>query len=174
MLDETEVTQEVTDKATLDSQVESSTPQFDVEALQKELKKTREEAAKYRTKLKERETEEAVKRGELESLYNQEAERAKQLEAEVTAFQAQQQEELESITSAWKEEDCIIPASLSLSEKLKLAKRLDAKYKAAVPSVGVTGAHGAREGKFNGYSSNNEWASEDPASYLEYFKTKKL
>ncbi len=147
------------------------------EAAQRSLKNKTEEADRHAKKVqaqeaaqKAAEEEAAKKRGEFERLYQTEAEKAKALEAEVGAFRAEQQAELDALLKDMGDEDkaLVSDEGIPLVKRLRLARHLKGKTaQGNPPPPGPGGKRAAEAGQFGGFESMQEWADRDPKGFLE-------
>lgn len=173
-----ETVQETVTNPSTQEETASTKTTLEGESLAKELEKTRKEAAKYRTQLRDyeeaqkmKELEEQKARGEYQNLYTQQVELNKTLQEELNTFKKSQEDEYGSLIKDWKEEDlALIPSSLPISEKLSLAKRLSSRL-TPIPVPGTTSVVGNKHGKFGGFATKEEWAEKDPAGYIKQVET---
>ena len=152
------------------------------EAAQKQLTNKQEEAARVHKKLadleaakKAAEEEEAKKRGEFESLYKQEAETRKALEARVKAVEDAQEAELDELVKDWDEDTrALVPASLPVQDRLTLARKLAGKLFRQESTGGPsTRPPGNRSKPFGGYADAVEWARRDWPAYKAWRDSQK-
>ncbi|MFZ5426666.1 MAG: hypothetical protein ACOZEN_06805 [Thermodesulfobacteriota bacterium] len=155
------------------------------EAAQKALGNWKQTADRFGKKLadiearqKEADEAEAKRRGEFEALHAKEKVRADQYAARVAAFEAALEGEYGEIVKGWDDETrALVPSTLPVEERLRLARGIAKKLLAATDKGGGPGASppGSRNtgGPFGGYASEEEWAKRDYASYRAYRDRKK-
>ena len=150
-----------------------------LESLTKELEKTRKEAASTRVKLRKFEEEaakkveeEALKNGEVTKLYEQTKTELNKTRQEVEEYRQLQQEEFDSIVSSFSDDDkSLIPENISLTEKLRLAKKLNAKFnsieRTPERTPGVITPSSKSKSAYGGHADKLEWAEKDPEGLLK-------
>lgn len=123
---------------------------------------------------KKAEDDAALKRGEHERLLKEKDALLSEKDQRIAAFEKVQTEQLEELMKGFSEEDkALVPSSLPIDERLRLAQKLQARLNASGPK-GSTKPNGGRDSsQFGGYSSEMEFAQRNPSGYLKWKKEQK-
>lgn len=150
----------------------------ETEALQRQLQNKSEEAkrlhdaqAKRDAEAKAKEEEEAKKRGEHERLLGERDKELEGIKARIAKREQLDTAELEAMTKDWPDGRKALIAGATPEEKLAHAKRLAEEFgqKAPPPPAGPHGKRSPTSG-LNGYTSEMEFAQQDPKGYLAWKK----